>query len=121
MCVGYNIQHTFFYPFKTQYFKVNIEKGVSKYMLEIFYESDITDNLYIPPQVKNAKYSLMEKKKFLEEAIKNGGYYGDNGCWNSILVFDNDKNIYRGRVETLVIKDDKYMFFLPNRRNNARK
>ena len=84
-------------------------------MLEIFYESDITDNLYIPPQVKNAKYSLMEKKKFLEEAIKNGGYYGDNGCWNSILVFDNDKNIYRGRVETLVIKDDKYIYlkFLP--------
>lgn len=84
-------------------------------MLEIFYESDIIDNLYIPPQVKNAKYSLMEKKKFLEEAIKNGGYYGDNGCWNSILVFDNDKNIYRGRVETLVIKDDKYIYlkFLP--------
>ena len=57
-------------------------------MLELFCEKEITDNLYIPPQVKNAKYTLIEKKKFLEEAIRNGGYYGDNGCWNSILVFD---------------------------------
>ena len=84
-------------------------------MLELFCEKEITDNLYIPPQVKNAKYTLIEKKKFLEEAIRNGGYYGDNGCWNSILVFDNDKNIYRGRVETLVIKDNEYIYlkFLP--------
>ena len=92
-------------------------------MLELFCESDMTDNLYIPPQIKNAKYSLIEKKKFLEEAIRNGGYYGDNGCWNSILVFDNDKNIYRGRVETLVIKDDEYVYlkFLPKESQNDKR
>ena len=92
-------------------------------MLELFYESDITDDLYIPPHIKNSKYSLMEKKKFLEEAIRNGGYYGDNGCWNSILVFDNDKNIYRGRVETLVIKDNEYVYlkFLPKESQNDKR
>lgn len=92
-------------------------------MLELFYESDITDDLYIPQHVKNAKYTLIEKKKFLEEAIKNGGYYGDNGCWNSILVFDNDKNIYRGRVETLVIKDNEYVYlkFLPKEFQNDKR
>lgn len=92
-------------------------------MLELFCEKEITDNLYIPPQVKNAKYTLIEKKKFLEEAIRNGGYYGDNGCWNSILVFDNDKNIYRGRVETLVIKDNEYVYlkFLPKESQNDKR
>ena len=92
-------------------------------MLELFYESAITDDLYIPPHIKNSKYSLMEKKKFLEEAIRNGGYYGDNGCWNSILVFDNDKNIYRGRVETLVIKDNEYVYlkFLPKESQNDKR
>ena len=92
-------------------------------MLELFYESAITDDLYIPPHIKNSKYTLMEKKNFLEEAIRNGGYYGDNGCWNSILVFDNDKNIYRGRVETLVIKDDEYVYlkFLPKESQNDRR
>ena len=92
-------------------------------MLELFYESTITDDLYIPPHIKNSKYSLMEKKKFLEEAIRNGGYYGDNGCWNSILVFDNDKNIYRGRVETLVIKDNEYVYlkFLPKESQNDKR
>ena len=92
-------------------------------MLELFYESDITDDLYMPQNIKNAKYTLIEKKKFLEEAIKNGGYYGDNGCWNSILVFDNDKNIYRGRVETLVIKDNEYVYlkFLPKESQNDKR
>lgn len=92
-------------------------------MLELFYESAITDDLYIPLHIKNSKYTLMEKKNFLEEAIRNGGYYGDNGCWNSILVFDNDKNIYRGRVETLVIKDDEYVYlkFLPKESQNDKR
>lgn len=92
-------------------------------MLELFYESAITDDLYIPPHIKNSKYTLMEKKNFLEEAIRNGGYYGDNGCWNSILVFDNDKNIYRGRVETLVIKDNEYVYlkFLPKESQNDKR
>ena len=35
-------------------------------MLELFYESAITDDLYIPPHIKNSKYTLMEKKNFLE-------------------------------------------------------
>ena len=96
-------------------------------MLEMFLkesENDsIVEDLYIARDVSNAKYSIEEKKKYLEEAIRNGGYYGDNGCWNSIMTFPNDKNVYRGRVETLIIKDDKYIFlkFLPRDSQNYKR
>ena len=96
-------------------------------MLEMFLkesENDsIVEDLYIARDVSNAKYSIEEKKKYLEEAIRNGGYYGDNGCWNSIMTFPNDKNVYRGRVETLIIKDDKFIFlkFLPRDSQNYKR
>ena len=59
---------------------------------------------------KNNKYTHDEKVKYLEDAIKNGGYYGEDGTWNSIKVFDNDNHIYRLRVETLIIKDNDFIF-----------
>lgn len=59
---------------------------------------------------ENDKYSLEEKIQYLEKAIKDGGYYGKDGVWNSIMTFSNDNHIYRGRVETLIIKDNKYVY-----------
>lgn len=59
---------------------------------------------------KESIYSRKEKEEALQEAIKNGGFYGDNGVWNSIIKFPGDKRIYRGRVETLVIKDFKSVY-----------
>ena len=65
-------------------------------------------------------YTDEEKKKFLEEAIRNGGFYTNDGCWNSIMKFDNDDHIYRGRVETLIIKDGDSIFlrWLPKDNKN---
>ena len=64
---------------------------------------------------KNSKFSHDDKIKLLEDAIQNGGYYGDDGTWNSITVFSGDKHVYRVRVETLIIKDNNFIFlkFLP--------
>ena len=69
---------------------------------------------------KNNKFSHDDKIKFLDDAIKNGGYYGSDGTWNSIIVFSNDNHVYRSRVETLIIKDNNFIFlkFLP--RDHAR-
>lgn len=63
----------------------------------------------------NSKYSKDEKINFLKNAIKNGGFYDKNNKWNSI-IYDKEKNIVlRGRVETLVIKYNKFVYlkFLP--------
>ena len=65
------------------------------------------------------KYSEAEKIKYLNDAIKDGGYYGSDGTWNSIAKFDNDKNIYRVRVETLIIRDDNYIFLKMLPKNNV--
>lgn len=64
---------------------------------------------------KDKKYSHQEKIKYLEDAIRNGGYYGSDGTWNSITVFSGDTHVYRVRVETLIIKDDDSIFlkFIP--------
>lgn len=82
------------------------------------------ENLVIDTDSKSKRYSHEEKIKHLEDAIKNGGYYGDDGQWNSIQVFSGDNHIYRVRVETLIIKDNDYIFikFLPKdqTRNNKR-
>lgn len=45
-----------------------------------------------------------------QEAIKNGGFYGKNGVWNSIVTFSGDNRLYRKRVETIVIRDGKEVF-----------
>lgn len=50
------------------------------------------------------------KQEKTEKAIRDGGFYGKNGVWNSIITFPGDKRLYRERVETLVIKDGKEVF-----------
>lgn len=50
------------------------------------------------------------------KAISQGGYYNTDGDWNCVLTLDEypDK-IFRGRVETLVLKDGKlFMYKKPN-------
>lgn len=49
-----------------------------------------------------------ERKLFRQKAILNNGYYDKNGNWNAIKVIGG--NLYRDRVETLIIKDGKFVF-----------
>lgn len=54
-------------------------------------------------------------------AIKYGGYYGDNGIWNSIVVDKNTGKLLRRRVETLIINKDKvFLRKIPNSKNRYR-
>lgn len=46
-----------------------------------------------------------KKQELLDEAIRNGGFYGSNGVWNSIKKFSGDDTIYRERVETIIIRN----------------
>ena len=50
-------------------------------------------------------HTQAEKDAALKEAIKNGGFYGDNNVWNSIMVIPGDNHVYRHRVETLIINN----------------
>ena len=50
-------------------------------------------------------YSQQEKDAALKKAIADGGFYGDNNVWNSIMVIPGDNHIYRHRVETLIINN----------------
>ena len=79
--------------------------------------SDKTMQMLVHPKKgSHGNYTIEEKRAYLEEAIRNGGFYGDamrdmSGVrWNSIMVFDSDDHIYRGRVETLIIRDKKEVF-----------
>lgn len=49
-----------------------------------------------------------ERKIFRQKAILNSGYYDKTGNWNAIKVIGG--NLYRDRVETLIIKDGKFVF-----------
>lgn len=44
------------------------------------------------------------------KAIMNQGFYDKNGSWNSVIKFPLDPNIYRGRVETIIVRDKKEVF-----------
>ena len=81
-------------------------------------EKHVIDN-----NAKDNKYTHEEKLKYLIDAIQNDGYYDSNGVWNSIKVFNNDPHIYRVRVETLIIKDGRFIFlkFLPSSQKNHTK
>ena len=74
------------------------------------------EKIVIDTPSSNNKFTHDEKIKYLEAAIRDGGYYGDDGTWNSIKVFSGDNHIYRVRVETLIIKDGNFIFlkFLPH-------
>lgn len=50
-------------------------------------------------------YTQAEKDDALKKAIKDGGFYGDNNVWNSIMVIPGDNHVYRHRVETLIINN----------------
>lgn len=55
-----------------------------------------------------------EKERQREEAIQNGGFYNVSkdgvAVWNSIKKFPGDDRLYRERVETLIVKDNKEVF-----------
>lgn len=53
---------------------------------------------------------LRQKKERTIKAIKDGGYYGKNGVWNSIVTFPNDPKLYRERVETIVVRSNKEVY-----------
>ena len=73
---------------------------------------DYSKLIYYEP---NSKYSFDEKCNGLKEAIENGGFYDKYNNWNSIIYDESTNRILRGRVETLVIKYDKFIYlrFLP--------
>lgn len=52
-----------------------------------------------------------------------GGFYGaDTGIWNSIIMFKNDKKVYRHRVEVLIIdsSDRVYLHITDKEKNTYR-
>jgi 8-oxo-dGTP pyrophosphatase MutT (NUDIX family) len=49
-----------------------------------------------------------EKRIMRQNAILNGGYYDENNRWNAVKVIGN--NLYRNRIETIIIKDNKFAF-----------
>ena len=59
-------------------------------------------------------YMTPEERKELQErtkeAIKNKGFYGTNGVWNSIITFSGDERLYRERVETIIVRKNKEIF-----------
>ena len=50
------------------------------------------------------------KTKDIKEAIQNGGYYDRHGVWNAIKTLPSDNRIYRDRVETIIVKNNKEVF-----------
>lgn len=50
------------------------------------------------------------KVKNIKEAIQNGGYYDRHGVWNAIKTLPSDNRIYRDRVETIIVKNNKEVF-----------
>lgn len=49
-----------------------------------------------------------EKRIMRQNIILNGGYYDENNRWNAVKVIGN--NLYRNRIETIIIKDNKFVF-----------
>lgn len=51
-----------------------------------------------------------QKREIQEKAIRDGGFYGSNGVWNAIITFPGDRNVYRERVETIIVRNGKEVF-----------
>lgn len=49
-----------------------------------------------------------EKRIMKQNILLNGGYYDENDRWNAVKVIGN--NLYRNRIETIIIKDNKFAF-----------
>lgn len=58
----------------------------------------------------SSQYTQKEKQDALNLALRDGGFYSEDGTWNSIISFPGDDRIYRGRVETLIVKDFSSVF-----------
>ena len=72
------------------------------------------EKIVIDNKNKNNRFTHEEKIEYLDDAIRNGGYYDDDGIWNSIIIFNNDNHIYRCRVETLIVrKNSIFLKFFP--------
>lgn len=60
-----------------------------------------------------ANLTPIDKTMTREKAIKQGGYYNTDGDWNNIITLDEyPGKIFRGRVEVLILKDEKLFMFL---------
>lgn len=55
----------------------------------------------------------------LNKALKQGGFYGTNGVWNSLVKVDG--RVLRGRVEVLVLKKDQQQIFMHIKSYNKKK
>lgn len=55
----------------------------------------------------------------LNKALKQGGFYGTNGIWNSLVKVDG--RVLRGRVEVLVLKKDRQQIFMHIKSYNKKK
>lgn len=55
----------------------------------------------------------------LDTALKQGGFYGGDGVWNSLVKIDG--RVLRGRVETLVIKRKQQQLFMQIKNFNKKK
>ena len=53
---------------------------------------------------------LNMKKKLLKPYLVDGGFYGNDNKWNALVSFPFDPNVYRDRVETIIIRDQKEVF-----------
>lgn len=53
---------------------------------------------------------LKNDKTILDDIIINNGFYDNYNVWNSIKVFPMDQHIYRDRVETIIIRNNKEVF-----------
>lgn len=53
---------------------------------------------------------ISDKIKARRQVINDGGFYGKNNVWNSIVTIPGDPNLYRKRVETLIIRNGKEVF-----------
>lgn len=55
----------------------------------------------------------------LDAALKQGGYYGPDGIWNSLIRIDG--KVLRGRVETLIFKKDQQQVYMHIKNFNKKK
>lgn len=55
-----------------------------------------------------------------EQAVKYGGYYSEEGIWNSIVRDENTGKLLRKRVETVIINRDKVFLRMIPKSNNTR-
>lgn len=46
----------------------------------------------------------------IKRILSDGGFYGKNHVWNSAIKFISEDNIYRHRVETIIVRDNREVF-----------